>query len=350
MPSLSQKKRENDSTVLEQDTLNALTAGKTLPSEYIPAVNVGNYIDPDNTLGNANLTGIYGSFDQTGIDNVFGGTGKVKPSMIYGNSAQAGGTNGVTEAVITNQGDGYSTIPTVSISGDGTGAVATANISGGKVVSLNIISSGQDYTNAVITISGGGGNGASANPLIGSGKISDTLIYSEPGGKLSKLDIDGQYIGAIKAGRIGLYSDPMIPLPATYPNSGWTLFIESNEITIDFNQVNFEVNARVNIETDGVVTDLSFFIETKLVISQPPYLTEEPIDASYEYLFYKNGTSGRNNLHLNSLDNNSRATTLNNKFKFRLYGKIATGIDNPPTSINSRGGQIIWKAYPNLES
>jgi len=347
MPSLSQKKRENDSTVLEQDTLNNMTAGKTLPSEYIPAINMANFIDPDTSTGDANKTGFYGGLTQTGVDNIFGGVGKLKPAMIYGNSAQAGSINGVTQITVVNQGSGYTTIPSVAISGDGTGAVATANISAGAVTSVSVANSGQDYTNANVTISGGGGNGASATASIGSGKISDSLIYSEPGGRLSKLDTNGTYIGALKAGVKNNAINTQFP--AIYPNPDFTLVAETDEIVIPYSQVYFEVKAYHTIETQTLATqNLGWGQDSKITLSVFPYTSEEVLNYGSEYCLILAGNSGRFNIQLSSLDTVGRSTVVSNKFKIRVYSKVLVFLTTQ--AVFTRGGQIIWKAYPALES
>lgn len=65
---------------------------------------------------------------------------------------------------IINGGSGYTTAPTATIAGAGTGASVSANIDGtGKVVSVSIIDSGQNYTSETnISFTGGDGTGASA--------------------------------------------------------------------------------------------------------------------------------------------------------------------------------------------
>jgi hypothetical protein len=70
---------------------------------------------------------------------------------------------------VTNQGSGYTSAPTVSVSiGTGPNAIAAqgiAEVKNGKVVSIEVVSSGQNYTeedDVTVTISGGGGGGAAA--------------------------------------------------------------------------------------------------------------------------------------------------------------------------------------------
>lgn len=75
-------------------------------------------------------------------------------------------SNTVTGLSLTNQGTGYTSAPTVTISGgSGSGAAANATVSGGVVTSINLINTGSGYRSSnppTVTISGGGGSSASA--------------------------------------------------------------------------------------------------------------------------------------------------------------------------------------------
>ncbi len=74
----------------------------------------------------------------------------------------------VKSIVVNNQGTGYNTAPTVSITGGGgTGATAIATISLGKVTNIIITNRGIGYTTApTISITGGGGTGATATATL----------------------------------------------------------------------------------------------------------------------------------------------------------------------------------------
>ena len=63
---------------------------------------------------------------------------------------------------IDNEGTGYSSAPTISISGGGgSNATATATVSGGKITSVTITNGGTGYTSfPTVTVSGGGGSNA----------------------------------------------------------------------------------------------------------------------------------------------------------------------------------------------
>jgi len=72
---------------------------------------------------------------------------------------------------VTNGGSGYTSVPIVTIDAptgpSGIRAEGSANISGGKVTSIDIISSGSQYlTNPNIQITGGEGSNAAASPVL----------------------------------------------------------------------------------------------------------------------------------------------------------------------------------------
>lgn len=78
----------------------------------------------------------------------------------------------VREFVVTNQGNGYTSAPSVSVTiGTGPNAIAAqgiATIKDGKVISIEVASSGQNYRGIdviVVTLSGGGGAGAAATAV-----------------------------------------------------------------------------------------------------------------------------------------------------------------------------------------
>lgn len=74
----------------------------------------------------------------------------------------------VKTVTVTNEGTGYTSVPTVTISGGGgTNLSVLPVISGGKVIRVDIISRGAGYTAApTITLSGGGGTGATVATTI----------------------------------------------------------------------------------------------------------------------------------------------------------------------------------------
>ena len=77
-------------------------------------------------------------------------------------------THSIDKIVVYDEGTGYTSAPTVTISGGGgSSAAATANISAGKVTSITITNAGTGYTSLPsVTISGGGGSSATATAVI----------------------------------------------------------------------------------------------------------------------------------------------------------------------------------------
>ena len=81
----------------------------------------------------------------------------------------------IANIVVENQGSGYTSTPTVTITGNngalGDSAQAIAVISSEKVVKIDMLNesagSGNNFVNATVTISGGGGSGAIARAVVG---------------------------------------------------------------------------------------------------------------------------------------------------------------------------------------
>jgi hypothetical protein len=103
MPTISQKKRTKLITQTEIDAIESLTQGETLPSEYIPAIDINNIIDKDEAIGNqgdASNTGIVGKFAQKTIDYLLSGLGKIRTSMFFGNTQSAGNNNKISSKML----------------------------------------------------------------------------------------------------------------------------------------------------------------------------------------------------------------------------------------------------------
>lgn len=75
---------------------------------------------------------------------------------------------GVTGAIVTAGGSGYTSAPSVSVTGGGgTGATATATVNGGVVSQVQMTNIGTGYTSApTIGFTGGGGSAAAATATI----------------------------------------------------------------------------------------------------------------------------------------------------------------------------------------
>jgi hypothetical protein len=61
-------------------------------------------------------------------------------------------THGIDSVSVINPGFNYTSAPTVTINGDGTGATAEAVIAGGRIQSIIVTNSGNNYTSAIATI------------------------------------------------------------------------------------------------------------------------------------------------------------------------------------------------------
>ena len=67
-------------------------------------------------------------------------------------------TYGVDMIDVINPGYGYQSAPTVTILGDGSGATATASIVNGSISKITVVNSGNNYTQAIATITPASGD------------------------------------------------------------------------------------------------------------------------------------------------------------------------------------------------
>jgi hypothetical protein len=97
-------------------------------------------------------------------------------------------SGGIGYATITNNGNNYTSAPTVTFTGGGgSGATAVANLKNKKVDSITVTNPGSGYTSApTITISGGSGSGAAATASVSNGVIwiTDGNLVLDSGGTL----------------------------------------------------------------------------------------------------------------------------------------------------------------------
>lgn len=93
-------------------------------------------------------------------------TGKISGKLFLTKAAQQ-----VTNITVTNQGSGYTSVPTVSFTGGGgTGAAAIAvvDLTLGKVIAVFMTNQGTGYTSApTVAFTGGGGTAAAATAVVG---------------------------------------------------------------------------------------------------------------------------------------------------------------------------------------
>ena len=135
----------------------------------------------------ANITLTVANGKVTGYTIVNGGTG-YSPSLAT-ITITVPTTDGLTALTIVNQGAGYLTAPTLTLTaGSGTNASATAAIEDGKVTSVTIVNPGANYT--AITV-------AASNPSTLKEITSDTIT-----GTIKKSSASG---ANVPAGREGLY-------------------------------------------------------------------------------------------------------------------------------------------------
>jgi hypothetical protein len=109
MPTIQNKRRTDPTDTGEINSIEAVTKGKTLPNEYIPAINLDNVIDlsqPAGSQGDSADTGITGKVSQNSLDKIFGGTGKIKTGYLLNNSIEASQENRISDNLIKVESSG----------------------------------------------------------------------------------------------------------------------------------------------------------------------------------------------------------------------------------------------------
>lgn len=96
---------------------------------------------------------------------------------------------GIDEIEVLATGDSYTDIPTIIIDGDGEGAVASAVIVNGKLKSVVVTNSGSGYSAAVARVEGGGGSGATLRPVL-QGKKGTLRIYYYDSNNIKRIITD----------------------------------------------------------------------------------------------------------------------------------------------------------------
>ena len=146
--------------------------------------------------------GLFGSFPKSGTSGYVSnltlsqqGSGyTIVPTVSFSGGGGAGATataqitltgGAITSINVDQAGSGYSEAPTVVLTGDGTGATATANIAltGGGIDTITITNGGAGYNPLnlpAITFTGGGGSGAAATAIVENGEVTGTTI-TNPG-------------------------------------------------------------------------------------------------------------------------------------------------------------------------
>ena len=138
-------------------SIGALKASKFISTAYIPVAKVQD---------SANATLL---LDEIGVDSDSPAE-DVEQQLVQQNAVPGQ----VLSYVVTNNGSGYTSAPTVTIRGDGGDAKAVATVVGGQVTKITVLDSsdgsiafGSGYSRASVQLTGGGGDSAQARAIIG---------------------------------------------------------------------------------------------------------------------------------------------------------------------------------------
>ncbi len=162
---------------------------------YAPTVTLSAPNDANGIQATAVATISAGTGGVIGFNVLSGGTGYTSvplvtigaPNLSNGTQATAYATisgGAVVALTVSNQGSGYTSPPSVSISGGGgTGATANSVIDTGILTSITLTEAGSGYTSPpTITITGGGGNNATAIAQTVSFQYGILTLYVQNGG------------------------------------------------------------------------------------------------------------------------------------------------------------------------
>lgn len=216
-------------------------------------------------------------------------SGTAGASTATATGTQSGGL--VTNAEVTDQGEGYTIVPAVTITdgGPGVGATATAVLHQGKVVEIIITNAGSGYTSPVVTIEA---------PVAYQGGLRTGDTY---------------YIDAVAEANVGPHSNVVLNGQIT-DITGWTeLDIPLNALDVDFRVLYTGIiEARRNSAPDlawtaGTTSQGGILLEANLALEVPER------DAGFEWVLVKNSTNGRLFAHYRAL------VPANSADKIRLY-------------------------------
>jgi hypothetical protein len=113
---------------------------------------------------------------------------------------------------IVDGGSGYTSAPTVEITGAGSGATATANISNGQVISVTVVTSGNDYDKATnVKVVGGAGDGAKASADVASADTEWVRVTGLSKFGLGEDDVNGTPTGIDITGRGAVILSKPVP-------------------------------------------------------------------------------------------------------------------------------------------
>lgn len=103
-------------------------------------------------------------------------------------------STGIDSIEMITSGKNYTSPPSVVIRGDGSEATAVAKLLSGRVVSVEVTNSGKNYTYAIVSIEGGEGSGASAKINLQTDRIPLRTFYYKDNGEKVIINNDAGYI------------------------------------------------------------------------------------------------------------------------------------------------------------
>jgi hypothetical protein len=120
------------------------------------------------------------------------GVGQVKQIIDYDGASKTATVDSVWVTPPDNT-SVYEVLPSVTITGNGSGAQAKAVVSANKVIKINMIAPGSNYSYASLVVQGGGGSGAVAYPILAPKNGHGSNPVKELGGFFVMLNVKLEY-------------------------------------------------------------------------------------------------------------------------------------------------------------
>ena len=236
----------------------------------------------------------------------------------------------ITDIVVANAGNGYTSPPSVIIEGNGTGASAEAFISSGKVTGIRILNKGKGYT-SIPVVSLVGGNGASTD-------IAKAVAYMGEGNSRS-FEMKVKFDRLNKQGLFTTFTDTQ-----TFTATGTTAVFDLRYApTVDKTKISITKNNEIVLGSEYAVSVFTkavngySFIQGRIIFNTAPELADV-IKINYS----------KNDELLDSVNRINKYYSPTEGMKGNELDQLMTGIDYGGVQIQGTTFDVTggWDALP----